>query len=232
MEAEEDIIVTGPDPLQDTSVTPHLIECTNIQGVPYYEYYNGPFLISTDPAKLDTTAVVDFLQSSYWAKNRSSETIVRSLKHSLCFSLLERTSATASQGSETLSLSLQQIGLARIVTDYATFAYIMDLYVLDKFRGRGLGGWLLDCVMRYPELNRLKRWQLRTKDQHEFYRRVGFEPGRQLGMLMEYYPPEETQTKRSDIIIPNAQAAVGSKTAIHSAIHSGPAYISQSIEKS
>ncbi|TMA48016.1 MAG: GNAT family N-acetyltransferase, partial [Deltaproteobacteria bacterium] len=74
-----------------------------------------------------------------------------------------------------------QVGFARIVTDHATFAYLADVFVLEAFRGRGLGKWLVEVTVTLPELQGLRRWLLATADAHELYRRFGFTdaaPGR------------------------------------------------------
>jgi GNAT superfamily N-acetyltransferase len=117
------------------------------------------FLISTDPAKLQPDEIFAYLSRSYWAKGRSREVVERALQGSLCFGLY---------------LDGRQIGLARVVTDFATFAYLCDVYVLEEFQGRGLGKWLMSAVMAHPELQGLRRWMLATRDAHSLYRQFGF----------------------------------------------------------
>jgi GNAT superfamily N-acetyltransferase len=126
---------------------------------PQMERRREGYLVSTDPARLDAEAIHAFLRTSYWAPARSLEAVRRSLRHSLCFGLYR---------------DGRQVGLARVVTDYATFAYLCDVYVLPEERGRGLGLWLMECVMSYPQLQRLRRFLLFTKDAHELYRKFGF----------------------------------------------------------
>ena len=117
------------------------------------------YLISTDKARLDVAAVHDYLSRvSYWAQGRLSEVVRKSLDHSLCFGLYAGT---------------QQVGLARVVTDYATFAWLCDVFVLESHRGQGLGKWLVKCVVNHPELQGLKLMFLGTRDAHELYRRYG-----------------------------------------------------------
>ena len=134
------------------------------------EWRRGPYVISTDRARLDIEAVHDYLAaSSYWAQGRTLETVRRSIDNSLPFGLY---------------LDERLIGFARVVTDYATFAWLADVYVLEEFRGEGLGKWLVGVVLAHPELRRLRRWMLATHDAHELYRRFGFaEP--EPGVLME-----------------------------------------------
>ena len=89
------------------------------------------------------------------------ETVERDLRNSLCFGLYHRGA---------------QVGLARVISDYATFAYLCDVYILEDYRGKGLGKWLMDYVMRHPQLQNLRRFSLATRDAHDLYRRFGFRP--------------------------------------------------------
>jgi GNAT superfamily N-acetyltransferase len=124
------------------------------------EWRRGPYVISTDRARLDIEAVHRFLDtSSYWAQGRSLETVRRAVEHSLPFGLY---------------LEERLIGFARVVTDYATFAWLADVYVLEEFRGEGLGKFLVETVVNYPDFQTLRRWLLATRDAHELYRRHGF----------------------------------------------------------
>jgi GNAT superfamily N-acetyltransferase len=123
------------------------------------EWKNGELLVSTDPAKLNVGAVHAYLARSYWAEGISREIVERSLRHSLCFGLFDANG---------------QIGLARVISDYATFAYLADVYVLENYRGRGLAKWLMRCVLAHPQLQDLRRFVLITRDAHELYRPFGF----------------------------------------------------------
>ena len=124
-----------------------------------YERSKDGFTVSTDPARLDVDAIQAYLTTSYWAEGISREVVARSLPHSLCFGLYE---------------GERQIGLARVITDRATYAYLCDVYVLPERRGLGLGAWLMECVMEHPDLQGLRRFSLVTRDAHELYRRFGF----------------------------------------------------------
>lgn len=123
------------------------------------QYERGPYVISSDPARLDVAAVHAFLSSSYWADGIPLDLVRRSLEASLCFGLY------APEG---------QIGLVRVITDRATFAYLCDVYVLPAYRGQGLARWLMQCVMGSPELQGLRRWLLVTRDAHRLYQEAGF----------------------------------------------------------
>lgn len=130
------------------------------------------YTISTDKDKLDLLVIHDFLSNrSYWAKNRSYETVVRSVENSLCFGMYNE--------SETM------IGFARVVSDFAVFAYIMDVFILEEYRNKGLGKKLMDGIMKHPDLQGLQRIMLATKDAHEMYRKFGFKMTESADKLME-----------------------------------------------
>jgi ribosomal protein S18 acetylase RimI-like enzyme len=117
------------------------------------------FKMSTDSNLIDIDVVHGFLKKSHWAKNRSRETIVKSISHSLCYSVFKST---------------RQVAFARIVTDYATFAYLCDVYVDEAFRGLGLSKWMMSEIMAHPDLKNLRRFVLATKDAHGLYEKFGF----------------------------------------------------------
>ncbi|HEU4642507.1 MAG TPA: GNAT family N-acetyltransferase [Gemmatimonadaceae bacterium] len=133
------------------------------------ERRHGEYLISSDPARVDATAVHAFLAASYWAEGIPLETVRRSIEHSLCFGVY--------QGE-------RQVGFARVITDRATFAYLADVYVLDAHRGRGLAKVLVETIMGHPALQGLRRFSLVTRDAHGLYEKFGFsvvaEPGRHM----------------------------------------------------
>lgn len=121
------------------------------------------YTISTDPARLDVAAIHRYLsEESYWAKNIPRETVARAIAHSLNFGLYAPDGRLA--------------GFARIVTDYATFAWLCDVFVLEEFRGKGLSKWLMTCVWAHPELQGLRRRMLATLDAHSLYTQFGFGP--------------------------------------------------------
>lgn len=129
------------------------------------EGHRDDYLISTDRANLDVALIHDYLSNStYWATGRKIEVVQRSIDNSLCFGLFK----TNAEGDR------QQVGFARVVTDYATFAWLADVFILDEHRGKGLGKWLSEVIISHPDLQGFRRWVLATKDAHELYRRVGF----------------------------------------------------------
>ena len=135
-----------------------------------HEWKRGGYTISTDPGRLDLETIHRFLTCSYWAEGVPREVVARSLEHSLCFGLYEGD---------------RQIGFARVITDRAVLALIADVFVLEPWRGRSLGKWLIDTVTASPELQGLRRWMLLTKDAHGLYRRVGFTALAQPERVME-----------------------------------------------
>ena len=120
----------------------------------------GRYRITTDPRKLDLDAIHGFLSRSFWAEGIPKATVAKAIANSLCFGLFD--------GDD-------QVGFARVVTDRATYAYLCDVYVLEKHRGLGLGKWLIETVMAHPDLQGLRRFQLVTRDAHGLYSRHGFE---------------------------------------------------------
>lgn len=134
------------------------------------EWQRGAFSISTDRQKLDRSMIHEFLHDSYWARGISRELVERSIDHALCFGLYERE---------------KQVGFARIITDYATFAYLADVFILESYRGRGLATWLVEVILGHPDLQGLRRWMLVTKDAQTLYRKVGFTPVSKPDWIME-----------------------------------------------
>jgi GNAT superfamily N-acetyltransferase len=123
------------------------------------EAVRGPYTITTDPERIDRDAVHRFLADSYWASDRPADVIKRSFENSLAFALLHDDA---------------QVGMARVVTDYATFAWLCDVYIEPAHRGDGLGQWLVSVVSAHPDLQGLRTWMLGTSYSHTLYARFGF----------------------------------------------------------
>ena len=141
----------------------------------YQEFRRGQFVISTDPARLDVDAIYAFLTQSYWAGGIPKDTVARSIRHSLCFGAYDEE---------------RQIGFARVISDFATYAYIGDVYVLEAYRGQGLGKWLMASIMAHPDLQGLRRWSLATRDAHGLYQQFGFTALNRPEAYMEITRPE------------------------------------------
>ena len=120
------------------------------------------YVVSTDPLRLDVDRVHRFLSTAYWSRGIPRDVVQRSIANSLPFGLY--------------AASGEQAGFARVVTDRATYAYLGDVYVERAHRGRGLGKFLVSCVVDHPELQGLRRWALATADAHGLYARHGFRP--------------------------------------------------------
>jgi len=140
------------------------------------EFRLSQFLISTDPARLDLDVIHGFLTNCYWAKGIPREVVARSIEHSLCFGVYDGAAA--------------QVGFARVISDFATIAYVGDVFVLDTHRGRGLGKWLMKSIAQHPALQNLRRWILTTRDAHGLYARVGFTPVKAPERYMELHRPD------------------------------------------
>ena len=127
-----------------------------------YEIREADLLISDDKALLDRALIHRFLsERSYWAQGVPRETVDRSLDHSLCFGLYR---------------AGRQAGFARVVTDFATFAWLADAFIVEESRGQGLGKKLVAAVLGHPQLQGLRRFLLGTRDAHTLYARSGFQP--------------------------------------------------------
>lgn len=149
----------------------------------HLEWKQHGLLISTNPARLDVAAIHVYLAQAYWSEQIPREVVERALRHSLCFGLLD---------------GAAQVGLARVVTDYATFAYLCDVYVLESYRGRGLGKWLIECVVSHPQLQALRRFNLVTRDAHGLYSPYGFRTLARPEMHMERHNPDIYKTPVTD----------------------------------
>lgn len=125
------------------------------------EWHLNEYMISTDPEKLDVQAVHQYLTRSTWAKGIDLETVVASIGNSLNFGIYHNDSQT---------------GFARLITDYATFAYLCDVYVLEQYQGEGLGKWLMACIHDHPVFEKLRRIMLFTTTAPWLYEKFGYEP--------------------------------------------------------
>ncbi len=134
------------------------------------------FRVSTDPAELDVALIHRFLsEQSGWARGIDRARVERSLQHSLCFGGY---------------LETRQIAFARVISDYATFANLVDVFVLPEQRGRGYARNLMQAVMAHPQLQGLRRFTLATADAHGLYAQFGFSSPLRPQTLMERYQPD------------------------------------------
>ena len=132
-------------------------------------YHKDRLTISTDRNLLDIDVIHDFLSHSYWSPGVPREIVERAIANSLCFGLFEGT---------------MQIGFARVVTDYARHAYLCDVFVLKRHRGRNLGKWLIECVVECPLIRGIRSITLGTRDAHGLYEQFGFKKTEPTGSQM------------------------------------------------
>jgi len=115
--------------------------------------------ISTDKSKLDVPFIQNFLKDIYWAAGRTIDEVQTTIDASFCFGIY---------------LDNQQIGFARVITDYVVFAYVMDVFIDENHRGKGYSSILIEAMMKEPELQEVKIWRLATSDAHFLYEKFGF----------------------------------------------------------
>lgn len=135
----------------------------------------GNYTVTDDPTRLDPRAMHAYLQRAYWSEQIPVEVIERAVRSSLCIGAYDGGGA--------------QVGLARFISDYATFCYVCDVYVLEEHRGHGLSKAMLAMAMSHPKLQGLRRWMLVTKDAHELYRPFGFTAVTNIDRHMERIDP-------------------------------------------
>ena len=123
------------------------------------EWRRGRYEVSTDPARLDIPGTAAFLGTTYWAQGRPESIVRRSIEGSIAFGVYD---------------DEEQVGFARVVTDWATFGWVCDVFIRDSHQGRGLGMWLMRCVLAHPELKDLRRWLLASTSARGLYQRLGF----------------------------------------------------------
>jgi GNAT superfamily N-acetyltransferase len=142
--------------------------------------------ISTDKSRLNPALIHAFLTESYWAKGISYERILKRIANSLCFGVYDERDGA-------------QIGFARVITDYESFAYLADVFIVPSHRGQGLSKTLMQYIFTYPDLPPLRRWLLATADAHGLYAQFGFEPMQSVARWMEktnlqIYTTQESQS--------------------------------------
>ena len=118
----------------------------------------GEYAVSDDPSRLDFDAIYEWLRATYWAADRSRETMRTAFEHSVCFGVFQND---------------RQVGFGRVITDRATYNYLCDIIIAPEHRGRGLGKWLVESMLAHPTLQSGPVY-LRTRDAHALYRPFGF----------------------------------------------------------
>ncbi len=125
-----------------------------------FEQRRENFLISTNRELLDLELTHQMIYESYWATKIPKAIFTKSIDNSQCFGVYDQT---------------RQVGFARVVSDFATFAYLADVFVVQDYRGKGLSKWLIEVILQHPELQGLRRICLGTKDAHGLYAKYGFQ---------------------------------------------------------
>ncbi len=138
-----------------------------------FERRHDDLLVSNDRARLDLDAVHRMLRGSYWATNIPRDVVAASIDGSMPFGAYDEAVAKP-----------RQVGFARVISDGATFGYLADVFVEPEYRRRGLGRHLVETALAHPELQRLRRWMLVTRDAHSLYTRFGFTAAESPGNIM------------------------------------------------
>jgi GNAT superfamily N-acetyltransferase len=140
------------------------------------EQRKGNLLLSTDKARINQAEVLRLLQTeTYWAGNMTPEKLATAVANSLCFSVFDAD---------------RQVAFARLITDYATFGYLTDVFVVSEYRSKGISKWIMEEMVKMPELQGFRRWVLATTDAHELYRRYGFAEPELLNTYMHRVNPD------------------------------------------
>lgn len=134
------------------------------------EFNKDEFVISTDKSKLQIDVIHGFLKDVYWCKNIPVEIVRKSIEGSLCYGVYH---------------GKDQIGFARVITDFAVTAHIADVFILEEYRGQGLAKWLMQSIIDNPDLQELRSWSLKTADAHGLYAGYGFTAPSNPEMMME-----------------------------------------------
>ena len=130
----------------------------------------GKYLFTDNKKMVDSDAVYNLLRLTYWAKTRSKKIVEKSIKNSLCFSIF---------------YDKKQIGIARAITDYATYTSILDIVINKKHRGKGLGKRMVAFIIKHPKIKNTKKI-LWTKDAEKLYEKYGFKINPKMKVLFHY----------------------------------------------
>jgi N-acetylglutamate synthase-like GNAT family acetyltransferase len=138
------------------------------------------YRITTDKNEMDIDAIHHYLSRSYWAENVPKSVVITAVENSLCFAVL----VAEASGDE------RQVGFARMITDYASFAYLADVYILEEHRGKGLSKEMMKKIIQHPQLQGLRRMMLATRDAHGLYEQFGFTALTDQKMFMQLWKPD------------------------------------------
>lgn len=122
------------------------------------EWHRDEFVITDDRNRVQVDVVSDLLAKTYWGHKRPRDVVEKLIPNSLCFSLFR---------------NQEQIGFARVVSDFTVFSWLSDLVIDDQYRGQGLGRWFMDCILRHPKIEKTQ-FVLQTTLAHGLYEKFGF----------------------------------------------------------
>ncbi|GAA4307154.1 GNAT family N-acetyltransferase [Nibribacter koreensis] len=143
------------------------------------QYRPNDYLLSFDKRRLQLDVIHGYLTQSYWSAGIPREVVERAVENSLCVGVYHQE---------------KQVAFARLITDYATFAYLCDVFVLERARGQGLSKWMMEALQAHPQLQNLRRWLLATRDAHGLYAQFGFTPLPSPEPFMQLHTPNAYQT--------------------------------------
>jgi N-acetylglutamate synthase-like GNAT family acetyltransferase len=141
-----------------------------------HKWIKDDYTIDTDQSKLNIPFIHSFLHRSYWAKGIAFDVVEKSVSNSLCFGVYNKD---------------QQVGFAQVITDRAIFGYLVNVFIIEEYRGRGLSKWLMECVLNHPDIRDIKSIMLATKDAHGLYAKYGFGPLPDPDKFMRLEPGKE-----------------------------------------
>ncbi len=129
---------------------------------------------SSKTEDMDLNAIFSFVKNSYWGNLHTLEEQRIALENSINFGLFYNN---------------KQIAYSRVMTDKVFFAYLLDVYVIEEFQGKGLGKLLMEKILKFPSLKNVDKWMLATKDAHGLYKQFGFKPIKDPSKLMDRMSP-------------------------------------------
>ncbi len=138
------------------------------------------YKVTDNKEEMDIDAIHLYLTHSYWAKGVPKSVMIKAFENSLCFAVIFEDDCSKKE----------QVGFARLITDYATFAYLADVYILKEHRGKGLSKLMMQQVINHPQLQGLRRIMLATKDAHGLYKQFGFTDLTEQKTFMQLWTPD------------------------------------------
>ena len=146
-----------------------------MQNLSLNEINKNGYSISTDKSNLQIDVIHSFLKDSYWSPDIPKSVVEKAIRGSLCFGVYHKQ---------------KQVGFARLVTDFATFAYLADVFILEEHRGQGLSQCLMQKIINHKELQTIRRWMLATRDAHDLYKKFDFKGLAHPDVFMERHNPD------------------------------------------